>query len=94
MLTDEAVRMLSLMAHKFGYKLSYVEPMDREDCEAFAVLDLLLYWKGYNPEKSQNAFAYYTQIIKNGYAKGWKKLHGQMPNSTRISLSYHTLYNL
>ena len=44
--------------------------------------DLLKYWRGFNP-KYKNAFAYFTEIAKRGFAKGWnkiypKKYHGTM----------------
>ena len=93
-LTPKALEMLMLMAHKFSTKLTYIYKEDREDCIQFAIMDCFQYWRGYNPEKSQNAFAYYTQIIKNGFAKGWRKLYGNMPKSSKISISQHSLYNL
>jgi hypothetical protein len=57
-------------------------------------MDCYQYWRGYNPEKSQNAFAYFTQIIKNGFAKGWRKLYGNMPKSKKISVSSNKIYNI
>ena len=93
-LSPEALAMLMLMAEKFALKLTYVYPEDKKDCIQFAVMDCFQYWRGYNPEKSQNAFAYYTQIIKNGFAKGWRKLYGNFPKSSKVSLSYNDIYNL
>ena len=93
-LSREAIDMFILMAKKFSTKLNYIYPEDREDCIAFAILDCYQYWRGYNPEKSQNAFAYYTQIIKNGFAKGWRKLYGNFPKSKKISTSSNKIYNI
>lgn len=93
-LSAEALDMFILMAQKFANKLTYIYPEDREDCIQFAIMDCYLYWRGYDPEKSQNAFAYYTQIIKNGFAKGWRRLYGNMPKSSKISISQHQIYNL
>jgi len=93
-LSSKALEMLMLMAEKFANKLTYIYPEDKEDCIQFAVMDCYQYWRGYDPEKSQNAFAYYTQIIKNGFAKGWRKLHGHMPYSSKVSISQHQIYNL
>jgi DNA-directed RNA polymerase specialized sigma subunit len=94
-LSATALDMFMLMADRFSNKLTYVYPEDKQDCIQSAVIDCYLYWRGYDPEKSQNAFAYYTQIIKNGFAKGWRKLYGHMPKSSKISLSQHsTIYNL
>jgi len=93
-LTKEALDMFILMAKKFSTKLNYIYTEDREDCISFAVMDCFQYWRGYDPEKSQNAFAYFTQIIKNGFAKGWRKLYGNMPKSKKISTSSNKIYNI
>lgn len=93
-LSKEALEMLMLMAKKFSQKLNYIYPEDREDCIAFAIMDCYQYWRGYDPEKSPNAFAYYTQIIKNGFAKGWRKLYGNMPKSKKVSVSSNKIYNI
>ena len=73
-LTPTAEKMLMLLAERAIRKMSYVYDEDREDCLQFALLDLLKYWKNFNPEYP-NAFAYFTEIAKRGYAKGWNKLH-------------------
>jgi len=93
-LTPAALDMFILMAQKFSHKMTYIYIEDKEDCISFAIMDCYLYWRGYDPEKSLNAFAYYTQIIKNGFAKGWRKLHGHMPYSTKISINQNSIYNL
>lgn len=93
-LTPEAINMFMLMAKKFSTRLNYYYEEDREDCISFAVMDCYQYWRGYDPEKSQNAFAYFTQIIKNGFGKGWRKLYGHMPKSKKISVSSNNIYNI
>lgn len=49
-----------------GY--SYLEEM-----KSRAIFFLLLYSKSFNPEKSNNAFAYCTQIVKNAFIQVIKK---------------------
>ena len=93
-LTPEALAMFMLMAEKFSTKFKYIYNEDREDCISFAIMDCYQYWRGYKPEKSANAFAYITQIIKNGFAKGWRKLYGNMPKSKKISVSHNKIYSL
>lgn len=73
-LTPTAEKMLVLLAERAINKLSYVSSDDRDDCLQFALLDLLKYWRNFNP-KYPNAFAYFTEIAKRGYAKGWNKIH-------------------
>lgn len=93
-LTPQALEMLMLMAKRFSEKFTYVYEEDREDCISFAIMDCFQYWRGYKPEKSANAFAYITQMIKNGFAKGWRKLHGRMPISKKVSISNSSIYSL
>lgn len=73
-LTSDAENMLILLAERAIRKMRYVNDMDREDCLQFALLDMLKYWRNFNP-KYPNAFAYFTEIAKRGYAKGWNKIH-------------------
>jgi DNA-directed RNA polymerase specialized sigma subunit len=80
-LTREAEKMLVLLAERAIRKLTYVSEDDRQDCLQFALLDLLKYWRNFNP-KYKNAFAYFTEIAKRGYAKGWNKIHPKKYKST------------
>ena len=81
-LTKEAIKMLISISERAIAKLRYKNPEDRRDCLAFAQMDLFKYWDRFDPEKSNNAFAYYTQIAKKGYAKGWNKLHPKKYSGT------------
>jgi DNA-directed RNA polymerase specialized sigma subunit len=81
-LNPEIVRMFYLIIDGISKKMSYKDPADKEDCMAFAMEDLCKYWDRFKPEKSDNAFSYFTQIAKNGFAKGWKKIHP--PKSPKI----------
>lgn len=83
-LTRKAVKMLTMLAERTQHKLKYADPKDKEDCLAFALFDLMKYWDRFNPEKTTNAFAFYTSICINGYAKGWHKLH---PNKYKGTIS-------
>ncbi|MDC1282350.1 hypothetical protein N8Z10_00190 [bacterium] len=80
-LTVTAEKMLILLAERAILKMTYVNMDDRNDCLQFAMLDLLKYWKNFNPEYP-NAFAYFTEIAKRGYAKGWNKIHPQKYKGT------------
>lgn len=93
-LTPIAIEMFMLMAKKFSNSFTYVYEEDKEDCISFAVMDCFQYWRGYDPEKSQNAFSYFTQVIKNGTAKGWRKVRGNFPLSGRVSYSSNNIYSI
>jgi len=86
-LTPEALNMLILIANELSKVLKFKYEEDRKDCIAFAIEDLIRYWRNFNPEKSNNAFAYYTQIAKNGLAKGWKRLRGRAQNIKIININ-------
>lgn len=84
-LTARCMQMFILIATNSNRKLRYRNPMDKEDCIAGGLEDLIKYWRRFDPAISDNAFAFYTQIAKHGFAKVWKKLH---PNGfDNISLS-------
>ena len=86
-LTKEAEKMLILIAERAINKMTYVSEDDRKDCLQFAILDLLKYWRNFNPIYP-NAFAYFTEIAKRGYAKGWNKIHPKKYKGT-LSMTNH-----
>lgn len=88
-LTPKAEKMLILLAERAIRKMSYVYAEDREDCLQFAILDLLKYWRNFNPDYP-NAFAYFTEIAKRGYAKGWNNIH---PKKYKDTLSIDRISN-
>lgn len=93
-LTPNALRMLDKMVKEISKIFKYKIEEDREDCQAFAMEDVIRYWDRFNPEKSNNAFAFYTQLIKNGSAKGWRRLY-PIKSSLKISISKeYGIYNI
>lgn len=92
-LTPEAVKYLMAIAENASKKLKYKDPQDREDCIGFAMEDVIKYWRGFNPEKSNYPFAYYTQMIKNGFAKGWNKLH-PIKSTRKVSISHDNVHTV
>lgn len=92
-LTPRAIEMFQLMAKEMSKKFRYKDEEDRKDCIAFAMMDVIRYWKSFNPEKSKYPFAYYTQMLKNGFAKGWRKLH-PLSSLEQVSLSSDNFYSI
>ena len=94
-LTPRALEMFQTMVKEISKTRMYRYETDREDCMAQAMLDILLYWRSYDPEKTQFAFAYYTRVIMNGFQKFWKKMH-KLKHSNKISISAHqnSIYNI
>lgn len=76
-LTKEALNMFMLMIKNISSKKRYPSKEEEEDCQATAMLDVLQYWRSFDPTKGDNPnpFAYFTSLITNGIAKGWNMLH-------------------
>ena len=76
-LTEDAIQMLILMVDKISSKKVFKDPAVKEDCKQQAILDCLQYWRGFDEQKSNNPFAYFTSVITNGLAKGWNAFYPQ-----------------
>ena len=51
-------------------------------------MDCVKYWKGFDTEKGDNPFAYFTTVCTNGLAKGWKELgYKDIPFSKRVYIT-------
>lgn len=76
-LNDFAVSCFVALATRAVDRLYYEDPRDREDCIQSALYDCVKYWRGFDHTRYENpnAFAYFTQMCKNGYAKEWKTIH-------------------
>lgn len=93
-LTPNALKLLDRMVKEISKIFKYKMEEDREDCQSFAMEDVLKYWDRFNPEKSNNAFAFYTQMIKNGFAKGWRRLY-PIKSCMKISINKdYGVYNI
>lgn len=88
--TDELVGMFILLCDRAIKRLRYADPQDEEDCKSAALMDLIKYYHNFDENRGTNAFAYCTQIFKNGAAKGFKQLYD--PNMKTVSLT--ALHNL
>ena len=86
--TDKLANMFINIATKLSNMLKYVNPDDKEDCIAYAVMDCINYFNRFDPTVTKNAFAYITSICTNGFAKGWTALgKKRFPDSIMVSLS-------
>jgi hypothetical protein len=59
-LTDRMARYLQMIAERYSYHPWFVGYSYRDDMVAAAVVNLVANWHKFNPEKSDNPFAYYT----------------------------------
>ena len=63
-LTRAAEKMLILLAGNVVRKMFYLNEDDRLDCLQSAYLDLFKNWHNFNELKGNDAFSYYTEIVK------------------------------
>jgi DNA-directed RNA polymerase specialized sigma24 family protein len=67
--------MLMLLGKKLQSKLYYRDSDDKKDCLQEAMLSVFKFWYNFDELKGDNAFAYYSEVIKRGLAMGWNKQH-------------------
>ena len=86
-LTRPAEKMLILLAKNVIKKMYYNDPDDRLDCLQSAYLDVFGNWYNFDENKSDNAFSYFTEIIKRGLAKGWNKQYKLKGDESAVVMS-------
>lgn len=74
-LTLRATQMLVLLGKKLQNKMYYRDPDDKKDCLQEAMLSVFKLWYNFDEMKGENAFAYYSEVIKRGLAMGWNKMY-------------------
>ena len=79
-LTDEAEKMFILLVDRISRKFYYASDADKWDCYQTAILHIFSNWRNFNPDKGTNAFAYFTEIVKRGFATGWGQITKQKGN--------------
>ena len=97
-LTSETITMFSMIVNGMAKTHSYRDIEDREDCISSGMEDLIKYWNRFDPLKSDNPFAFISQIAHNGMKKGWKKIHPPKSIKTipfsRIAKEENSNYNI
>jgi len=73
-LTRPAAQMIQLIGKGVNRKFYYKTIEDREDALQSGLLDAYKFWMNYEPEKTHNAFAYFTEIIKRGHTKWYNDM--------------------
>ena len=66
-MTDKFAHMLQLLVYRISKKGNFASYTYIDDMCSYAILMLMNTWKKYNPEKSDNPFAYYTQCVSNSF---------------------------
>lgn len=66
-MTEEFAKMLQTVADRYGSKNNYREYSYLDDMKAYAMMMVVRTWRSFKVEKSTNAFAFFTQCIKNSF---------------------------
>jgi DNA-directed RNA polymerase specialized sigma24 family protein len=93
-LTPRAAQMLMLLGKKLQSKMYYKNSDDKKDCLQEAMLSVFKFWYNFDELKGDNAFAYFSEVIKRGLAQGWNKMYrlkgDKEGNYTTMSLDQMT----
>lgn len=66
-MSDDLAFKLQLLTDKYARSAQYARYTFNDDMRAYAMMMLVRTWNSFNPEKSDNPFAFYTQCIKNSF---------------------------
>jgi DNA-directed RNA polymerase specialized sigma24 family protein len=72
------------IATHLSYKPNFVNYMFREDMICYGIENCLQYIDNFNPEKSSNPFAYFTQIIYYAFLRRIQKEKRQLEIKSKI----------
>ncbi len=68
-MSDKLARMFMLLCTKYSKKGNWVNYTYNSDMVAYSLMMLCRTWKGFDPEKSSNPFAFYTQCVFNSFVQ-------------------------
>lgn len=66
-MTDKLAKMLMMLVDRYGKKGNFSGYTYNDDMRAYALMMLVRTWRSFNPERSTNAFAFFTQCVKNSF---------------------------
>lgn len=66
-MTDTLAKMLQLLCFRYSKTGKYVNYSFNTDMQAYAMMMLVRTWNSFNPDKSNNPFAFFTQCIKHSF---------------------------
>lgn len=75
-MSDTLAKMLQLLSSKYAKKGNFVNYSYNEDMQAYAMMMLVRTWNSFDPAKSANPFAFFTQCVKNSFIQ-YLKLEGR-----------------
>lgn len=74
-MSDKLAKMLMMLTERYASKGKFQGYSWVEDMIGFAMMQLVISWKGFNEQKFTNAFAFYTQCVHNSFIQYINKEH-------------------
>lgn len=74
--TKRLISMFELIARRYSSKYNNLCQMDTESCINYAVMEAYSKWDKYDKNRSENIFAFFTQMIKNDLTAHYNELNG------------------
>ena len=97
-MTNELAKMLQLLTMRYGKKGNFAGYTYNDDMQSYAMLMIVKTWQGFDPAKSSNPFAWFTQCIKNSfiqylnYEKRQRDIRDEVLVDSGLSPSYNYQY--
>lgn len=66
-MTNKLATMLKLLCERYASRGNFAGYTYNEDMRAYSLMQLCKTWNGFDPNKSNNPFAWFTQCIKNSF---------------------------
>lgn len=87
-MSDKLARMLMCMASRYSQKPNFVSYSYRDEMVSDGLMAVMNSWHKFDETRFSNAFAYYTQIIHNGFVHrlNKEKKHAEVNGSLRQKL--------
>jgi len=71
-ITDELANMFLLLCRRYAKMPNFINYSYNDDMQSYALLTLVKVWRSFDPKKSSNPFAYFTQTVKRAF---WQYLN-------------------
>ena len=86
-MNNKLALMLTMLCKKYSKKGNFASYSYNDDMQGYAMLMLVKTWNSFDPAKSSNPFAFFTQCIKNSFIQYLKheKRQRDVKNETLIA---------
>jgi DNA-directed RNA polymerase specialized sigma24 family protein len=74
-LTSRAFELLYHLVEGAIQNPTFKDYRDKEDCFQSGLADVMLKWRSFDRNVSENPFAFFTQIAKNGFNKQYNEIN-------------------